>query len=94
MRLHPDWRAHALLLFMDWVSNAFFPFFVLFLFLLSLNYFLQDVFVTRVAPSKTFDLLKEDFDYMLISIVLVALSVASVVVKHLSARKAIKQAWK
>lgn len=52
------------------------------------------MFVTRVAPSKTFDLLKEDFDYILISIVLVALSLASVVVRHLSARKAIKQAWK
>lgn len=53
-----------------------------------------DLFVTRVAPSKTFDLLKEDFDYILISIVLVGLSLASVIVKHLSARKALKQAWK
>lgn len=56
--------------------------------------FPADIFVTRVAPSKTFDLLKEDFDYMLILIVLVGLSAASVVVKHLSARKAVKQAWK
>ncbi|GAB0095170.1 ER membrane protein complex subunit 1 [Sergentomyia squamirostris] len=53
-----------------------------------------DIFVTRVAPSKTFDLLKEDFDYFLISIVLLALTVASYVVKHLASRKAIKQAWK
>lgn len=53
-----------------------------------------DIFVTRVAPSKTFDLLKEDFDYILISMVLAALTIASVVVKHLSSRKAIKQAWK
>uniref|UniRef100_A0A6B2E753 ER membrane protein complex subunit 1 n=1 Tax=Phlebotomus kandelakii TaxID=1109342 RepID=A0A6B2E753_9DIPT len=53
-----------------------------------------DMFVTRVAPSKTFDLLKEDFDYFLISIVLLGLTVASYVVKHLSSRKAIKQAWK
>uniref|UniRef100_A0A1B0D303 ER membrane protein complex subunit 1 n=1 Tax=Phlebotomus papatasi TaxID=29031 RepID=A0A1B0D303_PHLPP len=53
-----------------------------------------DMFVTRVAPSKTFDLLKEDFDYFLISIVLLGLTVASYVVKHLASRKAIKQAWK
>lgn len=53
-----------------------------------------DLFVTRVSPSKTFDLLKEDFDYFLISIVLVALTSASYMVKHLAAKKAIKAAWK
>jgi hypothetical protein len=53
-----------------------------------------DLFVTRVSPSKTFDLLKEDFDYFLISIVLVGLVTASYVVKHLAAKKTIKQAWK
>uniref|UniRef100_A0A1L8D9I9 ER membrane protein complex subunit 1 n=2 Tax=Nyssomyia neivai TaxID=330878 RepID=A0A1L8D9I9_9DIPT len=53
-----------------------------------------DMFVTRVAPSKTFDLLKEDFDYFLISIVLLGLTVASYIVKHLASRKAVKQAWK
>lgn len=59
------------------------------------NYYLfADIFVTRVAPSKTFDLLKEDFDYILISVVLAALTIASVIVKQLSSRKAIKQAWK
>ncbi|KAL7051439.1 hypothetical protein ACKWTF_004466 [Chironomus riparius] len=53
-----------------------------------------DIFVTRVSPSKTFDLLKEDFDYFLISIVLIGLITASYVVKHLAAKKTIKQAWK
>lgn len=53
-----------------------------------------DLFVTRVSPSKTFDLLKEDFDYFLITIVLIALTTGSLVVKHLSARKILKQAWK
>lgn len=53
-----------------------------------------DLFVTRVSPSKTFDLLKEDFDYAMISIVLVGLTSASYIVKHLAAKKAIKQAWK
>lgn len=53
-----------------------------------------DLFVTRVSPSKTFDLLKEDFDYLMISIVLVGLTTATYIVKHLSAKKAIKQAWR
>lgn len=53
-----------------------------------------DIFVTRVAPSKTFDLLKEDFDYILISIVLVVLTSGSLIVRHLASRKLLKQAWK
>lgn len=53
-----------------------------------------DVFVTRIAPSKTFDILKEDFDYILISVVLVVLTSGSLVAKHLASRKSIKQAWK
>ncbi|XP_058467728.1 ER membrane protein complex subunit 1 isoform X2 [Malaya genurostris] len=53
-----------------------------------------DVFVTRVAPSKTFDLLKEDFDYFLITVVLVLLTSTSYIVKLFASKKAIKQAWK
>jgi len=53
-----------------------------------------DLFVSRVSPSKTFDLLKEDFDYFLISVVLIVLTSSSFFVKYLSARKALKQAWK
>lgn len=53
-----------------------------------------DIFVTRVAPSKTFDLLKEDFDYFLITVVLVLLTTTSYIVKHFASQKAIKQAWK
>lgn len=53
-----------------------------------------DIFVTRVSPSKTFDLLKEDFDYFVISIVLIGLLTASYITKYLSSRKALKQAWK
>ncbi|XP_037025633.1 ER membrane protein complex subunit 1 isoform X2 [Bradysia coprophila] len=53
-----------------------------------------DFFVTRIAPSKSFDLLKEDFDYILITVVLAALTISSCVAKHLSSRKTIKQAWK
>lgn len=53
-----------------------------------------DIFVTRVAPSKTFDLLKEDFDYFMITTVLVLLTSTSYIVKHFASKKAIKQAWK
>ncbi|XP_019562348.3 ER membrane protein complex subunit 1 isoform X2 [Aedes albopictus] len=53
-----------------------------------------DIFVTRVAPSKTFDLLKEDFDYFLITVVLILLTSTSYVVKIFASKKVIKQAWK
>ncbi|XP_050312086.1 ER membrane protein complex subunit 1 [Anthonomus grandis grandis] len=53
-----------------------------------------DLFYTRVAPSKTFDLLKEDFDYRLIVLVLSGLVVASFVTKYLAGKKMLKQAWK
>ncbi|XP_043497857.1 ER membrane protein complex subunit 1 isoform X1 [Polistes fuscatus] len=53
-----------------------------------------DIFYTRVAPSKTFDVLKEDFDYYLIVIVLAALLISSYVTKKLASQKAQKQAWK
>uniref|UniRef100_A0A1B6DQ56 ER membrane protein complex subunit 1 n=1 Tax=Clastoptera arizonana TaxID=38151 RepID=A0A1B6DQ56_9HEMI len=53
-----------------------------------------DLFYTRVAPSKTFDMLKEDFDFALITVVLLALSISAYVTKKLSSRKALNQAWK
>ncbi|XP_044258002.1 ER membrane protein complex subunit 1 [Tribolium madens] len=53
-----------------------------------------DMFYTRVAPSKTFDLLKEDFDHRLIVLVLAGLVIASYVTKYLAAKKALRQAWK
>lgn len=53
-----------------------------------------DLFYTRVAPSRTFDVLKEDFDHWLIVAVLAGLTVASYVTKRLSKRKMVKQAWK
>lgn len=53
-----------------------------------------DLFYTRVAPSKTFDLLKDDFDYYLITIVLAALIVATYSTKYFASRKMLKLAWK
>ncbi|OXU30919.1 hypothetical protein TSAR_001886 [Trichomalopsis sarcophagae] len=49
-----------------------------------------DLFYTRVAPSKTFDVLKEDFDYYLIVIVLSALLISSYVTKKLASQKDLK----
>ncbi|CAH0583257.1 unnamed protein product [Chrysodeixis includens] len=53
-----------------------------------------DLFYTRVAPSKTFDLLKDDFDYYLITIVLAALILATYSTKYFASRKILKMAWK
>ncbi|KAJ8672798.1 hypothetical protein QAD02_004058 [Eretmocerus hayati] len=53
-----------------------------------------DLFYTRVSPSKTFDVLKEDFDYYLIVIVLAALVISSYASKKFASQKLQKQAWK
>lgn len=53
-----------------------------------------DLFFTRVTPSKTFDILKDDFDHLLITAVLIFLVVASYVSKLLAQRKALHAAWK
>lgn len=53
-----------------------------------------DLFYTRVAPSKTFDVLKEDFDHRLIMLVLGGLILVSYVTKKLASRKALRLAWK
>ncbi|XP_077559498.1 ER membrane protein complex subunit 1 [Haemaphysalis longicornis] len=53
-----------------------------------------DIFYTRVTPSKTFDILKDDFDHVLISVVLTILILVSYVSKRFSARKALRAAWK
>ena len=41
-----------------------------------------------------FDLIKDDFDYYVISVVCSALILASYVTKKLSQRKMLKQAWR
>lgn len=52
-----------------------------------------DAFFTRVMPSKTFDILKDDFDHILIATVLTALIVLAYASKWLSARKTLRTAW-
>ena len=52
-----------------------------------------DIFYTRLTPSGTFDILKDDFDHVLISLVLVALIVGSFVARRLAKNHALKQQW-
>ncbi|QQP55421.1 CLUMA_CG016197_ isoform A [Caligus rogercresseyi] len=58
--------------------------------------FLQgiDIYCTQVHPSKGFDLLKDDFDYYVISSVCMGLVIAAYVTKKLAMNKNVKQAWK
>lgn len=53
-----------------------------------------DIYYTRVTPSKTFDILKDDFDNLLIIIVLTALLLFSIATKYLASRKTLNAAWK
>ncbi|XP_076472635.1 ER membrane protein complex subunit 1-like [Babylonia areolata] len=53
-----------------------------------------DIFYTRVMPSKMFDVLKEDFDYIFIAAVLAIMILVSIISQKLAARKALKRAWK
>jgi hypothetical protein len=53
-----------------------------------------DLFFTRLTPSGTFDILKDEFDHLLISAVLLALIAASVITKKLAKRRDLQNAWK
>lgn len=53
-----------------------------------------DIFQTRVYPSKQFDVLKDDYDYMLISSVLLALFFATMISKRLAEVKLLNRAWR
>ena len=53
-----------------------------------------DLYCTSMTPSKGFDLLNDDFDYYVISSVLMALIAAAFVTKKMSQRKALNQAWR
>ncbi|XP_057467683.1 LOW QUALITY PROTEIN: uncharacterized protein LOC130757055 [Actinidia eriantha] len=53
-----------------------------------------DLFFTRLAPSKTYDSLTEDFSYALLLITIVALVVAIIVTWILSERKDLQEKWR
>ncbi|CAI5441101.1 unnamed protein product [Caenorhabditis angaria] len=52
-----------------------------------------DLFFTRLTPSGTFDILKDDFDHVLISLVLTALVVGSYVAKRWARANALAAQW-
>ncbi len=53
-----------------------------------------DLFLTRLAPSKTYDSLTEDFSYALLLITIVALIAAIFVTWVLSERKELQDKWR
>ncbi|XP_050012736.1 ER membrane protein complex subunit 1 isoform X1 [Alexandromys fortis] len=53
-----------------------------------------DIYQTRVYPSKQFDVLKDDYDYVLISSVLFALVFATMITKRLAQVKLLNRAWR
>ncbi|CAJ0963357.1 unnamed protein product, partial [Mesorhabditis belari] len=52
-----------------------------------------DMFYTRVTPSGTFDILKDDFDHVFITIVLAALILGSIFARRMARNKALQQQW-
>lgn len=52
-----------------------------------------DLFGCRVAPSKTYDKLDPNFNYALLVLVLVAMSIAVLVSGRMSATKRLKDQW-
>ena len=59
---------------------------------LTLSYGL-DLFFARVQPSKTFDLLPDDFPYAMLILVTVILATGAVVLKRMEDSSAVKRKW-
>lgn len=53
-----------------------------------------DLFFTRAFPSKTFDMLREDFDYLFITTLMVGLLAGTFLSKKLAQSSNLKKAWK
>ncbi|VDO00169.1 unnamed protein product [Rodentolepis nana] len=53
-----------------------------------------DLFFTRIAPSKTYDMLRDDFDYLFIATIVIGMAVASIVARSFAARKELAKAWR
>jgi hypothetical protein len=53
-----------------------------------------DLYLTRVTPSKQFDMLADDFDYRLIAGVVGILTIGTLVLSYLAARKNLNIFWK
>lgn len=53
-----------------------------------------DLYFTRLTPSGTFDVLKDDFDHWVIAVVLAALTIATFVSRRLARARDLQQNWK
>lgn len=53
-----------------------------------------DLFLTRIAPSRTYDSLTEDFSYALLLLTIVALIAAIFVTWVLSEKKELQEKWR
>lgn len=53
-----------------------------------------DLFYTRVFPSRTFDMLREDFDFFFIVTLMVGLVLGTLVSKKLASSSVLKKAWR
>ncbi|XP_055332623.1 ER membrane protein complex subunit 1-like [Paramacrobiotus metropolitanus] len=53
-----------------------------------------DLYFTRVMPSALFDVLSDSFDYWILSVVMLVMTIASVIVRNLANAKALRLAWK
>lgn len=53
-----------------------------------------DIYFTRVFPSKTFDLLREDFDYLFVSTLMFGLLIGTFLSKKLASSSNLGKAWK
>ena len=58
-----------------------------------IRFIFVDLFFTRVSPSKLFDVLADDFNYALVSSVLVGMLCVAIVTRKLSSRRLLKAAW-
>lgn len=54
----------------------------------------SDVFYTRVAPSKMYDVLKDDFDYLFIGAVTIGMIAVSFISRHFALKKMVTRAWR
>jgi len=53
-----------------------------------------DLFFTRTQPSKQFDVLKDDFDHLLISSVVIGMFVCVFIIKRFAQMKQLQKAWR
>jgi hypothetical protein len=53
-----------------------------------------DLYFTRVTPSRLFDVLKEDFDYLFISVTLIFLGGVTLISSRLASVKVLRQMWR